>query len=630
MSLRTRILAGFLAILVAVGATTGVTVSRLSTLRDDLRLIHKGYLTMARLALQVRTLQEAKDEYVLRSLSETDPVVRRHLVAYARAFYPKALRDRLSELDGIASSIAATTREGRAALFAIQDQIARARALHDAYDEATLALLERVEAPELEVSDPLIETFRSRGLALSDEVRALAVRVEAKLAESVLQAEASGRSSVFALVLLSLLTLVTGLLVFVAVERGLQPLSTLLGSARSIARGSLDVEVPLTGGEEVRELAVEFNAMARALRERERAFSAQNDDLERLRGFSDDVIRSVRIGIVVLDDQDRIMRLNPAARAVFALPLVDVEGKAIAEVGAFAGPLKDVLAELPKVRAAREERAFPLLAVGETVVDTALVPIRDRAGASGGLVLLLGEDVTAREETRGRLVESERLAAIGRLSAQITHEIRNPLSSIGLNVELLTDEIPHLPEARRAETRAILDAVAKEVDRLTQITEGYLRYARLPAHRHEEGDVGDVVADLAAFSQSEAERGQVNLELQIEEGLPTVPHDASRVRQALLNLLRNALEAAGKGGTVRISARAHDDGVRIAVEDSGPGIPDDVRPRVFEPFFTTKASGTGLGLTLTREIARAHGGDLSLVDSSLGGAGFAIDLPRAG
>jgi nitrogen fixation/metabolism regulation signal transduction histidine kinase len=627
MTLRTRILTGFLAILVAFALTTGFTVSRLATLRDDLRLIHKGYLTMSRLALQVRTLQEAKDEYVLRSVSETDPVVRRHLVAYARAFYPKALRDRLSELEAIANSIASTTKEGRAALFAIQDQIVRARALHDAYDEATLALLERVEAPELDVADPIIDAYRARGLALSDEVRALSVRVEAKLADSVLQAETSGREAVLALALLSLLTLAIGFTVLVGVQRGLHPLSSLLNSARAIGRGSLDVEVPLEGSGEVRELATEFNAMARALRERERAFSAQNDDIERLRAFSDDVIRSVRVGIVVIDDGDRIMRLNPAARAVFALPLVDVEGRRISDVSAFAGPLAIALDALQNVRERHQERAFPLVHIGERVVDVALVPIRDRAGASGGLVLLLGEDVTAREEARGRLVESERLAAIGRLAAQITHEIRNPLSSIGLNVELLADDIPHLPDERRTETRAILDAVAKEVDRLSQITEGYLRYARLPAPRHESGDVGDVVADLAAFSQSEAERLDVNIELQIEENLPLVPHDASRVRQALLNLLRNGFEAAGKGGTVRITVRAHDGGVRIAVLDSGPGIAADVRTRVFEPFFTTKASGTGLGLTLTREIVRAHGGELSLVDSPLGGAGFAMDLP---
>jgi two-component system, NtrC family, sensor kinase len=132
-----------------------------------------------------------------------------------------------------------------------------------------------------------------------------------------------------------------------------------------------------------------------------------------------------------------------------------------------------------------------------------------------------------------------------------------------------------------------------------------------------------------AFVQGEAQREGRMLELNVEQGLPKVPYDPARLRQALLNLLRNAAEAAGHGGTVRLSAKRGGKlgGVRIAVEDTGPGVPDDVKARLFEPFFTTKPSGTGLGLLLTAEIVKEHRGELSLETSPLGGAAFFLDLP---
>ena len=448
----------------------------------------------------------------------------------------------------------------------------------------------------------------------------------------MLRAEHDERSAAWAVIVISVTAALVGGAILWMMIRALRPLRQLVESARAIGRGSLDVEVAPSGAaDEVGALAREFNAMARALRDREGVLAARSDELIRLTGFAENVIRSVRVGIVVVDAAGRVRTLNPAARSVFHLPLVDVDGRPLAELVS-AGPLHRVLGELTAVRASGEVRTFPLLALDERMVDVALVPIRDRAGTSLDDVLLLGEDVTAREETRDRLLQSERLAAIGRLAAQITHEIRNPLSSVALNIELLDDDVAFLPTERQAEARAILQAVLKEVERLTQITEGYLRFARLPAPRRVAGDVGDLLADIAAFTQTESGKRGVMLELNVDKGIPEVPHDPPRLRQALVNLLRNAVEAAGSGGTVRLAAEKSArvaGGVRLTVEDSGPGVPADVRKRLFEPFFTTKPSGTGLGLLLTREIVSEHKGELTLTTSKLGGAAFHIELPPA-
>jgi PAS domain S-box-containing protein len=636
--LSTRIFAGFLVLLLVFAGAGLLGVRRLHAIREDLVLIHRGYLAMGRAATQVRTLQDARDAYVARAIATPSPDVRRQLVAYARDADPRALRERLDEIEALALQLlSGRLREADARfLDALVAQLDRSRTLHDAYDEATGRLLDAVTLPDGEEGKALPELLdeqREHAQAFSRELRSLSVAMDGKISEAVLRAERDERSAAWGVVVLSLVAAAVGVVVLLMMIRALRPLRLLVESAQAIGRGSLDVQVDSGGDDEVGQLSREFNAMARALKDREGVLAARSQELLRLTGFAENVIRSVRVGIIVIDEAGRVRTLNPAARSVFHLPLVDVDGRPLGELvdPALREPLAPVLDAIDAVRTRAEMEQFPLLRLGDRVVDVALVPIRDRAGASLADVLVLGEDVTSREETRERLLQSERLAAIGRLAAQITHEIRNPLSSVGLNIELLGDDVAHLPAERQKEAKSILDAVGAEVERLTQITEGYLRFARLPAPRRVAGDVGDLLADLVAFSQGDAAKAGVMLELHVEPGLPAVPHDPSRLRQAILNLLRNAVEAASQGGTVRVGARASpkagDGGARITVEDTGPGIPDEVKARLFEPFFTTKPQGTGLGLMLAREIVLEHKGELGVESSSLGGAAFTIDLP---
>jgi signal transduction histidine kinase len=178
--------------------------------------------------------------------------------------------------------------------------------------------------------------------------------------------------------------------------------------------------------------------------------------------------------------------------------------------------------------------------------------------------------------------------------------------------------------------QAILDAVLQEVRRLAEITEGYLRFSRLPTAQRQSKDLGDVVADLVAFMAEEAEHLGVNIELHVPKSgeIPVVDIDADRLRQSLLNLVRNAVDAVGRGGTVKVSVYADDlDHVAVDVDDNGPGVVATDREQIFSPFFTSKKEGTGLGLVVAREIAREHGGDVSVGDSALGGATFRLRLP---
>jgi len=219
------------------------------------------------------------------------------------------------------------------------------------------------------------------------------------------------------------------------------------------------------------------------------------------------------------------------------------------------------------------------------------------------------------------LVRSERLAAIGRIAAQITHEIRNPLSSISLNAEELGERAP--------EARELCDAIVREVDRLTAITEEYLGFARLPKPQVQRADLSETVRDLLEFVRQELDAAGVRLTVSLAPRLPRVIADVAQLRQLLLNLLRNAREAMPSGGDLDVATRGAGNSVEVEVHDTGPGIPPERMTRIFDPFFTTKARGTGLGLAMAQEIAQEHGGQL-LCESTVGkGTTFRLRLPAA-
>lgn len=230
--------------------------------------------------------------------------------------------------------------------------------------------------------------------------------------------------------------------------------------------------------------------------------------------------------------------------------------------------------------------------------------------------------VSALSERDAQLRQSERLAAVGRLAAHVTHEVRNPLNSIRLNVELLQEDVADAaPEAGR-----MLASIVREVDRLTDITDQYLRLVRLPEPKRVPTDLADLVRDVAHFLAPEMERANVTTELSLMSG--TLPLDDGQLRQALLNLCRNAREAMPEGGQLSLALTLASSEAVLRVSDSGSGIPESEREKIFDLFYTTKQHGTGLGLPLTQQIVAAHGGRIRCIEREGGGSTFEVWLPR--
>jgi signal transduction histidine kinase len=229
------------------------------------------------------------------------------------------------------------------------------------------------------------------------------------------------------------------------------------------------------------------------------------------------------------------------------------------------------------------------------------------------------------QEREGELKRTERLAAAADVAKVITHELRNPLSSISLNVELLQDEL----DGSSDEAKELLRKIHHEIDRLTAMTDQYLTYGGRPKPTLVPHPINTLVGELASFMREDLAARHIKLAVELADGDPIAIADAAQLRQCLFNLVRNATEAlAGRtNGSIVLRTRHVGDRVSIDVEDNGPGIPADSLPRVFDPAFSTKQHGGGLGLALTQQIVKDHGGDLA-VQSTVGrGTTFTVSVP---
>ncbi len=251
--------------------------------------------------------------------------------------------------------------------------------------------------------------------------------------------------------------------------------------------------------------------------------------------------------------------------------------------------------------------------------------LADRERRARAEAELLNRELVDKQQ---QLVQAEKLATVGKMAAKVAHEIRNPLGSISLNLELLEDEVRSPSPEARVEGQRLIGAIQGQVEALNAVVEEYLRFARLPSPKAEAVRLEGLLRDLLDFQREEIEGRGIAVKLEVPATLPAIAADPRQLRQALLNLVRNACDAMPGGGTLAVAAREGPEGVEIAVADTGPGIPAEDLPRIFEPFFTTKAEGTGLGLAIARQVALAHGGDIACRSAPGAGTTFALSLPR--
>ncbi len=226
-----------------------------------------------------------------------------------------------------------------------------------------------------------------------------------------------------------------------------------------------------------------------------------------------------------------------------------------------------------------------------------------------------------------RLIHAERLAAIGRMSSEVAHEIKNPLSSISLNVELLADELKKYTGADTKEARTLMNSIMSEVDRLSGVADEYLQFVRQPKLEFKRCNINGLIESLIKFLEREAFHKKVSFIKAFEEKLPKPLLDERQFRQAILNIFRNSFDAMSNGGEISVATKKLESDIEILIKDSGVGIAKEHIRRIFDPFFSTKDVGTGLGLSIARDIINEHNGEISCESEKDKGTVFTIRLP---
>jgi len=259
-----------------------------------------------------------------------------------------------------------------------------------------------------------------------------------------------------------------------------------------------------------------------------------------------------------------------------------------------------------------------------------IYPMQSEMQSEGNAIIRI-EDITEQRKIEEQLIRTDRLSSLGQLSGGIAHEIRNPLASINLFTDILCDEEKY---ERNGQEMELFDEIKENIDRIEQIIKRVLDFAKPPVTTSDEINLNDLTRKSVKFWSSKLRKSNINLNLNLNDGLPPVQGDIIGLQQIINNVVLNAIEAMDQGGNIDIqtalgksSAAATKHAVFLSVSDTGPGIPAAHQDDIFNPFFTTKATGTGLGLSISHQIIKRQAGAISFETDPQVGTTFTIELP---
>ena len=335
--------------------------------------------------------------------------------------------------------------------------------------------------------------------------------------------------------------------------------------------------------------------------------------------------------IITIDDSGIIQSANSAVQTLFGYTAEEIVGQNVS-----------ILMPSPH-REKHDHYVDTYLATGEKKIigigreefgqkkDGTTFPIRLSVNeffvADKRMFTGLIHDLTRQKSLQQKILQSERLAVIGKMAAKVAHEVRNPLSSISLNAELLEEEICNGQDFDCAEAHTLLSAIIREIDRVSSLTDEYLQFSRLPESELAVGDVNYLVREALNFFETEFEQEGIEIDAAGLDRRLSVPIDSAQLRRVLMNIIRNAVESMDGGGKLKVWTKKNKQLVTLGIQDTGAGIPAAMVANIFNPFFTTKDFGTGLGLAISQQIVQEHKGRI-YCESEVGkGTTFMIELP---
>jgi PAS domain S-box-containing protein len=374
--------------------------------------------------------------------------------------------------------------------------------------------------------------------------------------------------------------------------------------------------------------------------------------LARERSFLETLFNTIEDGVLVTDENGRVVYFNEAVKRLLGLQHASAEGQ---HVNQFLPGLEwEKLARFDRVGGVRISRhELEVTYPRPRLLSLYTAPLDGEAIGSSGVALILHDATEARQKTN-EAIESERIQALTLLAASVAHEIGNPLNALHIHLQLMERELKKLATSVRENARTgtalgtrrkpktlvshdlseniekldrYLGVSKGEILRLDYIITQFLQAIRPTEPQLQAASLNDVVRETLDLLRPEIENRGITIKERLQPDLPHNPMDAGQVKQALVNLMKNAIQAMTKGGVLSVQTDSGADGVVVSVADTGGGIPQEQINRIFEPFYTTKKKGSGLGLMIVQRIVRNHGGRIDLESHVGKGTVFRIWLP---
>jgi signal transduction histidine kinase len=493
----------------------------------------------------------------------------------------------------------------------------------------------------------LYSRTRQEHSEISQELSRLTREMESHLSLMQLSTETELRDSQSVMLVLLASSLIFSLFVLLRLRRWMAPILQWTRVAQEIAmkgihRGMEFPKVTSKMPPAISLLTREFTRMGMTILERERTINQQkerlgslnshlkeqNEMLRKLGGLNERVLNSMSAGLLVIGRDGSVEQFNDRYCALFKADRASLLGsEAKLALNIWPDEVVDVWLNSTEARARYK--------LSGRVFDVSVTELHAQAG-----LLMLFEDVTELTQAEERLEHAKKLVLAGNMSSQVAHEVRNPLNSMSLQLEMLEEDLLDADSngALSKSARIRVQAVSEQIERLERITRRYLDVVQPEVHGHNPVDLHQLVEKSLAFLNAEIQVARVRVELDLDSESAMVSGDADALSQVLFNLIRNALEAMKElpedkrvlklvTATETVTGTENRKQITVQVQDSGPGLSREVHPRVFEPFVTDKPNGHGLGLSISRQICISHGGELRCVSAVGEGAAFEFSLP---
>jgi len=348
------------------------------------------------------------------------------------------------------------------------------------------------------------------------------------------------------------------------------------------------------------------------------SMAAENERLEA-------VLHSMMDGVLVADNEHKLILYNKSAEPLLIKTSGELYEKKIwnvindEEVAEF---LRNVLQNQEKIR----DKEYTLDFQGIIrIFSFSIMPLVSEGKIRGNLIHI--EEVTEKRRKEARLRRAENLASLTTLAAGVAHEIKNPLGSMSIHIQLIEKELQRNGFINKESVQQYLGVISEEVNRLNGIVVDFL-FAVRPMDSHlEEKDLNQIVLDTVDFIHFELEESGIEIQTELCQDSCNALLDDKLIKQALLNLIKNAAAAMPTGGVIRIQTEKKRGSILLRISDNGIGIPKDILTKIFEPYFTTKEFGSGLGLTVVYKIVKEHQGEISVQSREGEGAEFSLLFP---